>query len=865
MKMLHAAIMLLLVCTIGCEKVWVGKRIPVPCPEMADREQCCSEGWSGELAEYPKESTVAISLMVWETTEWLENAFTTILTSDIFEYSDPTFVVYFTCTDCQRQRMYIESRLASVKYEFLGGQGLSGIVIPRIRIMEWAMTFNFDFLLEMHDDMLFPRKWFQPLLTHMGPNVAITMPAIVRCFDSSADDDDVEAVREKIEQLRQRGMQVCTNGLINHPWLVNISAIRRTGYYLERWHPSDGEDEEFSARIRVMFAPLQILGVGTSVVGHHVSATRKTTPIRLWKQSMEMFQEATHGVNLFEYREAWMGHSTMFHWQTLTELGWTSCWDVEEQATAIATNLEGKATCFPPRREPFMFWKRKRLPSMKVLIVVAIHNRYGYVRTMLQALYESTLPDRFHMIIIDDSTTEYDVAALVRDRLPISPDLYEILFRPAGSAPVGADAVDRFIVQYFLEHTEYQLVVALQSDLVPTQNWYTDLQELLLASPKRAVLSLYRSKAHPTMECKEGVCQMESIGAAGAVFTRVGARALFGKGVNMTGSNFDWSWSQGATQRQIPFCVPEQSIVVHIGMYGSWPNSGTEIAVRPRMQDYSPEVQTLINYYLRREQPRQDSTLKMIPRTIMQTWRSHSVPKALARLSRQWREINPEWEYHLYDDAECLTFMKTHCGSRAAAAFMSLKPGAFKADLFRYCYLYVSGGVYVDMDAEPLKAFDAWLHLKQSFVAVNERAGITGVWNGFMAAVPGLPLLWHAMWSVIRNVEQRFYPSLPVQAQGDQVWRAVLSICGPVLLGSCFRHALNLPPEASFPLEATVGAYRYLLLSQTQYNATTTRMGFDDGEAVFQVSYMGELGDTSLETSSYYNAVVQHRVYQERT
>ena len=658
---------------------------------------------------------------------------------------------------------------------------------------------------------------------------------------------------------------MCTNGLLNHPWLVNVSVIRRTGYYSETWHPQAGEDQAFAATIRLTFAPLQILSVGASVVGHYLSATRNKTSARPWSETAEKFRTIFAGVHLKYFRLVWMGHKTMYHWRTLAVMDWKHrCTAPEGGVKVIAAEGADGATCFPRDRTPGVFWGAEQVKAMKVLIIMAARNRYGYARTTLQALYESWLPDDFHILIIDDRTTEYDVGDLVRERLPISPARYTIVSRPADS-PNGPDAMDRLTAQLFLDHREYRLLICLPSDLVPEQQWYRRLRELLLATPKEAVHSLYHSGTHPTLKCQEGVCQMPRIGAAGAVFTRASARALFGDRVPPEGPDLDGSWSQAAARHGIPFCVPEESMAVHIGRHGSWGNSREEKAVKTRMQDYSPEVRGLIGLYLRGAPPKSNSKSGKVPRNLVQTWATHEPPAVLSAMAHQWRTLNLRWGYRLYNDVECVAFLRRVCGSRAAAASKTLKRGAFKADLFRYCYLYSRGGVYVDIDAKPLQPLDAFLSPHESFTSVRDRAGIDGVWNGFMAAVPGVPFLWQAMWSAIRQLEQQVYPAVPAPGGRDEAWGAVLSLTGPVLLGNCIRYALRLPPGVGFPSKARAGRHLVTLLKQTRSSSMTVQMGLENGVALFEVYYAGRLGDTTLKSSSYFDAVLQHNVYQNKS
>jgi mannosyltransferase OCH1-like enzyme len=59
-------------------------------------------------------------------------------------------------------------------------------------------------------------------------------------------------------------------------------------------------------------------------------------------------------------------------------------------------------------------------------------------------------------------------------------------------------------------------------------------------------------------------------------------------------------------------------------------------------------------------------------------------------------ELNPEYEYRLLDDNECRDFIKNNFDNNILSAYDLIVPGAYKSDLFRYCYLYVNGGCYFD-------------------------------------------------------------------------------------------------------------------------------------------------------------------------
>lgn len=60
------------------------------------------------------------------------------------------------------------------------------------------------------------------------------------------------------------------------------------------------------------------------------------------------------------------------------------------------------------------------------------------------------------------------------------------------------------------------------------------------------------------------------------------------------------------------------------------------------------------------------------------------------------RDTNPEYDLYLYDDMRVREFIREHFPYVVLLAYDLLVPGSFQADLFRYCCMYVQGGVYID-------------------------------------------------------------------------------------------------------------------------------------------------------------------------
>ena len=86
----------------------------------------------------------------------------------------------------------------------------------------------------------------------------------------------------------------------------------------------------------------------------------------------------------------------------------------------------------------------------------------------------------------------------------------------------------------------------------------------------------------------------------------------------------------------------------------------------------------------------------------------HAKQELPERMQRNWDttvDENPDFECQLFDIDEARAFISMHFNSPIFSAFETLKPYSYKSDLFRFCYLYVNGGVYVDIKYKSMNGF----------------------------------------------------------------------------------------------------------------------------------------------------------------
>jgi mannosyltransferase OCH1-like enzyme len=145
-----------------------------------------------------------------------------------------------------------------------------------------------------------------------------------------------------------------------------------------------------------------------------------------------------------------------------------------------------------------------------------------------------------------------------------------------------------------------------------------------------------------------------------------------------------------------------------------------------------------------------------IPKMIHQTWATTILPPCLTDTVESLKAANPDWEHRIYDDDASRTFIKEHFPAAVLWAFDTLVPGTFKADLFRYCVLYIYGGVYLDIKYAPVNGFsfnEFWRNGND--VYIYEQPGC--VYQGFFMCRPKEQKLRHSIWNVVKNVRNKYY------------------------------------------------------------------------------------------------------------
>ncbi|CAH6419257.1 Hypothetical protein HVR_LOCUS456 [uncultured virus] len=151
-------------------------------------------------------------------------------------------------------------------------------------------------------------------------------------------------------------------------------------------------------------------------------------------------------------------------------------------------------------------------------------------------------------------------------------------------------------------------------------------------------------------------------------------------------------------------------------------------------------------------------TVQNIPKVIHQTFQTHGVPNNIAQAIYSWVNHNPDYEYRYYAEHDRKAFITKHFDVKVLAAYNSLIPGAYKADLWRYCVIYINGGVYIDVKMGSLVPLNSIIDSDTDLVIINDTHDGT-IYNAFFAAAPRHPAILKTIDVVVNRILKKEYGS----------------------------------------------------------------------------------------------------------
>jgi len=179
----------------------------------------------------------------------------------------------------------------------------------------------------------------------------------------------------------------------------------------------------------------------------------------------------------------------------------------------------------------------------------------------------------------------------------------------------------------------------------------------------------------------------------------------------------------------------------------------------------------------------------IIPLKIFQTWHTKNLPPKMKKTVYKNINMHPRFEYFLFDDNDCREFIKKHFTISVLNAFDSLIPGAYKADLWRYCVLFVNGGIYLDIKYSCINSFH-FIELTEKEYWVLDIDG-NNIYNAFISVLPGNEILLRCINQFVINVANRYYGNSSVDPTGPGLLGSIIKDSDKQKIE--LRHIFNKP------------------------------------------------------------------------
>jgi hypothetical protein len=156
-----------------------------------------------------------------------------------------------------------------------------------------------------------------------------------------------------------------------------------------------------------------------------------------------------------------------------------------------------------------------------------------------------------------------------------------------------------------------------------------------------------------------------------------------------------------------------------------------------------------------------------IPKIIHQSFESKAMPVDFVRAAHTWIHVNPEYEYRFYDNSDRRRVIADHFEPNVLKAYDMLIPGSYQCDLWRFCIIYLYGGVYADIKNGAIYPLKDIVQENTDYFLINDVPAWC-TYTAIFAAKPNDPILYKIIVEVVKRVLEKdygdngLYPTGPV-------------------------------------------------------------------------------------------------------
>lgn len=132
---------------------------------------------------------------------------------------------------------------------------------------------------------------------------------------------------------------------------------------------------------------------------------------------------------------------------------------------------------------------------------------------------------------------------------------------------------------------------------------------------------------------------------------------------------------------------------------------------------------------------------------ITQFW-DGQLPEDIKPLTQSWQEANPDFEYHIFNKADALSFFENHFDEKLVNIIKRIQIPAMFSDVFRVAVIKKLGGLYVDCGTQCISSINDFLKDDNKCTLIRKHNG--WIWNGFIYAPKDHPTV-NKIWE---NIEK---------------------------------------------------------------------------------------------------------------
>lgn len=238
-----------------------------------------------------------------------------------------------------------------------------------------------------------------------------------------------------------------------------------------------------------------------------------------------------------------------------------------------------------------------------------------------------------------------------------------------------------------------------------------------------------------------------------------------------------------------------------------------------------------------------DLNNRKIPRIIHQTFETSKVPVNMYDAAMSWVEYNPDCEYRFYDNEARINLIKENFNDEVLQAYYLIENGAFRADLWRYCALYIYGGIYADIDTVCQMSMIALIKNNDEFIVPGGSAPHT-IFNAFICSKPQHPFLKKAINRAVRIILSR---------KGTNEIQKLFRVTGPAGLGISINSVLNRNNKHPFEVgQHSINDFRLRILKKGRAGKNSKSGVICGDKTVCLGQYDGYLDDLKISSVTHW-------------